>query len=171
VKQAGAAVKAFKRIVKWLQGHKQAKAVLASLRQPATAKAIRDFEARTKLKLPPALVAIYRLHHGHLRRQVLAQRRLGNSRLPQGHQHRRVRNTRCYENGATGLGLVWGSNNVAYNNVVYHNGSGIHLSGDSPRKSFEAPFEGPAVLHLKLQRSLNSAPAPSQGAGRRSAGG
>jgi len=82
-----------------------------------------------------------------------------------------VRNTRCYENGATGLGLVWGSNNVAYNNVVYHNGSGIHLSGDSPRKSFEAPFEGPAVLHLKLQRSLNSAPAPSQGAGRRSAGG
>ena len=36
MKQAGAAVKAFKRIVKWLQGHKQAKAVLASpdSRQP-----------------------------------------------------------------------------------------------------------------------------------------
>ena len=62
MKHAGAAVKAFKRIVKWLQGHKQAKAVLASLRQPATAKAIRDFEAKTKLKLPPALAAIYRLH-------------------------------------------------------------------------------------------------------------
>ena len=44
-----------------------------------------------------------------------------------------VRNTRCFENGATGLGLVWGSNNVAYNNIVYANGSGIHLSGDSPR--------------------------------------
>jgi len=44
-----------------------------------------------------------------------------------------VRNVRCFENGATGLGLVWGSNNVAYNNVVYRNGSGIHLSGDSPR--------------------------------------
>jgi glucose/arabinose dehydrogenase len=44
-----------------------------------------------------------------------------------------VRNVRSFENGATGLGLVWGSNNQAYNNFVYGNGSGIHLSGDSPR--------------------------------------
>jgi hypothetical protein len=44
-----------------------------------------------------------------------------------------VRNVRVYENGSTGLGLVWGSNNQAYNNVVYGNGSGIHLSGVSAR--------------------------------------
>jgi hypothetical protein len=44
-----------------------------------------------------------------------------------------VRNVRSFENRATGLGLVWGSNNEAYNNIVYSNGSGIHLSGLSPR--------------------------------------
>jgi parallel beta helix pectate lyase-like protein/uncharacterized protein DUF1565 len=47
--------------------------------------------------------------------------------------HTTVRNVRSFENGATGLGLVWGSNNQAYNNLVYGNGSGIHLSGESPR--------------------------------------
>jgi hypothetical protein len=44
-----------------------------------------------------------------------------------------VRNVRSFENASTGLGLVWGKNNQAYNNIVYKNGAGIHLSGESPR--------------------------------------
>src|SRR5687768_16238106 len=64
MKTADTATKAFKRIVTWLQGHSRAKAVLASLRPPAPAKAIAEFEAKAKLRLPPALAAIYRLHDG-----------------------------------------------------------------------------------------------------------
>lgn len=44
-----------------------------------------------------------------------------------------VRNVRSFENQGTGLGLVWGSHNQAYDNLVYSNRTGIHLSGDSPR--------------------------------------
>ncbi len=44
-----------------------------------------------------------------------------------------VRNVRSFDNRGAGIGLVWGANNRAYNNLVYGNGSGIHLSGDSPR--------------------------------------
>ncbi|MEA2710899.1 MAG: hypothetical protein QOF78_3500 [Phycisphaerales bacterium] len=59
-----AAVKAFERIIGWLKKHKRGKATLPSLRKPASAKAIAEFEAKTKLKLPAGLVAIYRLHDG-----------------------------------------------------------------------------------------------------------
>lgn len=59
-----AAVKAFNRIIGWVTKHKQAKAILPSLRKPASAKAIAEFEAKTKLKLPAGMVAIYRLHDG-----------------------------------------------------------------------------------------------------------
>jgi cell wall assembly regulator SMI1 len=62
--EAEAAVEAFKRIVNWLAAHKRAKATLPSLRGPASAKSIAQFEAKTKLKLPPSMVAIYRLHDG-----------------------------------------------------------------------------------------------------------
>ena len=59
-----AAVKAFNRIIKWLKAHKKGKATLPSLNKPATAKAIAEFEAKTKLKLPPGFAAVYRLHDG-----------------------------------------------------------------------------------------------------------
>jgi cell wall assembly regulator SMI1 len=62
--EAEAAVEAFKRILKWLAAHKRAKATLPSLRDPASAKSIAEFEAKTKLKLPPSMAAIYRLHDG-----------------------------------------------------------------------------------------------------------
>ena len=59
-----AAVKAFNRIIAWVSKHKQAKLILPSLNKPATAKAIAEFEAKTKLKLPASFAAIYRLHDG-----------------------------------------------------------------------------------------------------------
>ena len=59
-----AAVRAFNRIIAWVTKHKRAKAVLPSLRKPASAKAIAEFEAKTKLKLPAGVVAIYRVHDG-----------------------------------------------------------------------------------------------------------
>lgn len=55
---------AFGRIVKWLQGHERGKAVIASLRRPASAAAISEFEAKANVSLPPALAALYRLHDG-----------------------------------------------------------------------------------------------------------
>jgi uncharacterized protein (TIGR03067 family) len=57
-------VGAFKRIVKWLARHELAKAVLESLRKPASAAAIAEVEAKAKVKLPPALISLYRLHDG-----------------------------------------------------------------------------------------------------------
>jgi cell wall assembly regulator SMI1 len=62
--EAEAAVAAFKRIIDWVSAHKKAKAILPSLNQPATDAAIAEFEAKTKVKLPPGLAAIYRLHDG-----------------------------------------------------------------------------------------------------------
>ena len=59
-----AAVAAFERIIAWVTKHKKAKAMLPSLNKPATAKAIAEFEAKTKLKLPESIAAIYRLHDG-----------------------------------------------------------------------------------------------------------
>ena len=56
-----------------------------------------------------------------------------------------VRNVRSFENGATGLRLVWGSNNVAYNNLVYRNGSGVHL-----------PIAPKRTLALKRVKSLRN---------------
>src|SRR2546429_5701483 len=55
---------AFKRIVDWAAGHAKAKAILNSLRDPATNAAVSVFEKKAKLKLPPALAALYKLHDG-----------------------------------------------------------------------------------------------------------
>jgi len=59
-----AAVAAFERIIGWVTKHKKAKAILPSLNKPAAAKAIAEFETKTKLKLPESFAAIYRLHDG-----------------------------------------------------------------------------------------------------------
>jgi cell wall assembly regulator SMI1 len=59
-----AAVAAFERIVAWVTKHKKAKAILPSLNKPASAQAMAEFEAKTKLKLPESIAAIYRLHDG-----------------------------------------------------------------------------------------------------------
>lgn len=59
-----AAVAAFGRMIAWVTKHRQARAILPSLNQPATAEAIAAFEEKTKLKLPESLLAIYRLHDG-----------------------------------------------------------------------------------------------------------
>ena len=48
--------------IDWVTKHKKAKAILPSLNKPASAKAIAEFEAKTKLKLPAGMVAIYRFH-------------------------------------------------------------------------------------------------------------
>lgn len=58
------AVKAFRQIVQWAEVHDQAKAILGSLRKPATDVDIAAFEAKAKLKLPAALAALYKLHDG-----------------------------------------------------------------------------------------------------------
>ena len=58
------AVKAFKEILRWAEAHPKAKAILTSLRKPATDDDIAKFEGKTKLKLPPAFTAIYKLHDG-----------------------------------------------------------------------------------------------------------
>jgi parallel beta-helix repeat protein len=43
-----------------------------------------------------------------------------------------IRNVRSYNNGDTGIGMFYGSNNKIYNNVIYNNGSGIWAnSGNS----------------------------------------
>ena len=57
-------VKAFNQIMQWADAHPKASAIRSSLRKPATAAAIAAFEAKTKLKLPPGLAALYRLHDG-----------------------------------------------------------------------------------------------------------
>jgi cell wall assembly regulator SMI1 len=59
-----AAVAVFNRIIEWATKHKKAKAILPSLNKPATAKALAEFETKTKLKLPESFAAIYRLHDG-----------------------------------------------------------------------------------------------------------
>ena len=59
-----AAVAAFRQIIDWVTAHKKAKAILPSLNKPASAAAIAEFEAKTKVQLPPGLAAIYRLHDG-----------------------------------------------------------------------------------------------------------
>jgi uncharacterized protein (TIGR03067 family) len=64
VKQTARSIEAFNRIIGWLEGHRRAKSVLPSLRPPATAKAVAEFEARAKVKLPPGLAALYRRHDG-----------------------------------------------------------------------------------------------------------
>jgi cell wall assembly regulator SMI1 len=55
---------AMNRITRWAKAHPQAKAILPSLRKPATEADIAAFEKESKLKLPPALAALYRLHDG-----------------------------------------------------------------------------------------------------------
>ena len=62
--EAEAAVAAFGRIIEWVKGHKKARAILPSLRPPATGQAIAEFEAKAGIQLPPGLAAIYRLHDG-----------------------------------------------------------------------------------------------------------
>src|SRR4051812_47125248 len=57
-------VKAFKQIIRWAAAHPQAEAILGSLRKPATPADVAAFEAKAKLKLPPALAAVYMLHDG-----------------------------------------------------------------------------------------------------------
>jgi hypothetical protein len=43
-----------------------------------------------------------------------------------------VRNVKIYNNGRTGLGIYWGSNNQVYNNVLYKNGgNGLRTSAQS----------------------------------------
>src|SRR5688572_688946 len=64
MKGSDPAIAAFKRIVKWLSAHPQAKGALKSLRKPASARAIAEVEKKAKNKLPPALAALYRLHDG-----------------------------------------------------------------------------------------------------------
>jgi cell wall assembly regulator SMI1 len=64
MKGSDPAIAAFKRIVKWLRAHPQAKGAMKSLRKPASARAIAEVEAKAKTKLPPALAALYRLHDG-----------------------------------------------------------------------------------------------------------
>ena len=61
---AAQVVKAFKQIMQWADGHPKAKAIRSSLRKPATAADVAAFEAKTKLRLPPGLAALYRLHDG-----------------------------------------------------------------------------------------------------------
>ena len=55
---------AYGRIVKWLSGHRKAKAVVPSFRPPASAAAIAQFGAETKYLLPEGLAAMYRLLDG-----------------------------------------------------------------------------------------------------------
>jgi cell wall assembly regulator SMI1 len=52
------------RITTWLRNHPQARHILPSFNKPATAQAIADFEAKTKLKLPESVAALYLLHDG-----------------------------------------------------------------------------------------------------------
>lgn len=57
-------VKAFKEIIEWAGSHKQANAILDSLRKPATYADIAVFEGKAKFKLPEGLAALYLLHDG-----------------------------------------------------------------------------------------------------------